>query len=505
MHTGEKPFSCDYGDCDARFAQKSALTEHYRSHTGEKPYQCPICDYRSARSGAIRRHVWNLHQGYVEEWQLNRKDGDPLEPVLFKHVKNVEKIEEKVNDANGSHSQKSMNIPGENDENTITVAGDFNKRTLKSRDNDKDSKFTSPIKKPKKRVQDKRAKNFAKKIRKESEYIPGLDSTTLPKAKMFGTFGMVDLKKTAENEVDENSDHIQKYNKHIESGSSRCNTSSSISQKMKSPILMQKTTRKSSRNVINISPIANANSSMKLESTQTILPSTPNDNSNSSTSSNNSLAMLARGIGICASNDNSLSGLNLTASFDEAGYLPLNGQHSRSQSTIHNSGNHSNNSANFGNNSGSFGLQSHTGISHNNSNFSSLGHNITGHILSNQNLSGHHLISQSFPNHNLSGNSGHQIHLIKTSSTANLSSLSGSGLVDIMSNSTLITGANNVLGTFNRSNSGSNLLTCTTPTKFSANTPTRQILASQSNSQTNQPMLITQVSSSNPQLLQTVP
>ena len=34
--------------------------------------------------------------------------------------------------------------------------------------------------------------------------------------------------------------------------------------------------------------------------------------SNSSTSSNNSLAMLARGIGICASNENSLSGLNLT-------------------------------------------------------------------------------------------------------------------------------------------------------------------------------------------------
>ena len=75
MHTGEKPFECTFESCSARFAQKSALTEHYRSHTGEKPYKCNLCDYRSARSGAIRRHISNLHKEYLPTY-MKAKEND---------------------------------------------------------------------------------------------------------------------------------------------------------------------------------------------------------------------------------------------------------------------------------------------------------------------------------------------------------------------------------------------------------------------------------------------
>ena len=58
IHTGEKPFICNYPNCDYASVQKSALIRHQRSHTGEKPYQCkyPNCDYASSWKDALTRH-----------------------------------------------------------------------------------------------------------------------------------------------------------------------------------------------------------------------------------------------------------------------------------------------------------------------------------------------------------------------------------------------------------------------------------------------------------------
>ena len=43
IHTGEKPYKCDYPGCDKAFKCKHHLTDHRRVHTGEKPFQCEIC------------------------------------------------------------------------------------------------------------------------------------------------------------------------------------------------------------------------------------------------------------------------------------------------------------------------------------------------------------------------------------------------------------------------------------------------------------------------------
>mmetsp|Transcript_22000 Transcript_22000/g.57441 ORF Transcript_22000/g.57441 Transcript_22000/m.57441 type:complete len:163 (-) Transcript_22000:26-514(-) len=63
MHTGEKPFACDF--CDYRASRKSNLTTHLRVHTGETPYVCHLCDYRATKKSTLSRHVSRVHTTIV--------------------------------------------------------------------------------------------------------------------------------------------------------------------------------------------------------------------------------------------------------------------------------------------------------------------------------------------------------------------------------------------------------------------------------------------------------
>ena len=51
--------TCEY--CGKIFVNISNLTVHRRSHTGEKPYHCGVCDYTTAQSSKLTRHM-KIHQ-----------------------------------------------------------------------------------------------------------------------------------------------------------------------------------------------------------------------------------------------------------------------------------------------------------------------------------------------------------------------------------------------------------------------------------------------------------
>ncbi|OAF65438.1 hypothetical protein A3Q56_06873, partial [Intoshia linei] len=58
VHTGEKPFHCNYPNCTKKFARCENMKIHVRTHTGEKPFKCLYegCIKRFANSSDRKKH-----------------------------------------------------------------------------------------------------------------------------------------------------------------------------------------------------------------------------------------------------------------------------------------------------------------------------------------------------------------------------------------------------------------------------------------------------------------
>lgn len=59
IHTGTKPYACDYDGCTQRFNTSGNLSRHKRIHSGERPYPCifATCGKRFNTSTKLKRHM----------------------------------------------------------------------------------------------------------------------------------------------------------------------------------------------------------------------------------------------------------------------------------------------------------------------------------------------------------------------------------------------------------------------------------------------------------------
>jgi uncharacterized Zn-finger protein len=57
IHTGEKPYICDWPNCGVSFSQPGPRILHRRKHTGELPFTCEYCDGQGfSQKGNLRMH-----------------------------------------------------------------------------------------------------------------------------------------------------------------------------------------------------------------------------------------------------------------------------------------------------------------------------------------------------------------------------------------------------------------------------------------------------------------
>lgn len=57
LHTGERPYPCDWENCGKSFTRSDELRRHVRIHTGEKTHICHICEKRFTRRDHLKKHI----------------------------------------------------------------------------------------------------------------------------------------------------------------------------------------------------------------------------------------------------------------------------------------------------------------------------------------------------------------------------------------------------------------------------------------------------------------
>ena len=56
IHTGVRPYLCNWPGCEWKFTRSDELTRHYRKHTGYRPFQCHYCQRAFSRSDHLTVH-----------------------------------------------------------------------------------------------------------------------------------------------------------------------------------------------------------------------------------------------------------------------------------------------------------------------------------------------------------------------------------------------------------------------------------------------------------------
>jgi uncharacterized Zn-finger protein len=62
VHTGEKPFKCNFENCEKTFKAYGHLSDHLKRHYNIKPFTCSSCNSSFSRKNTLKTHMM-IHTG----------------------------------------------------------------------------------------------------------------------------------------------------------------------------------------------------------------------------------------------------------------------------------------------------------------------------------------------------------------------------------------------------------------------------------------------------------
>ena len=71
IHTGEKPYVCNFKGCTQSFRALGHLKDHEKKHFGIKPFECNVCNAKFARSSTLKIHIRTHSVEKIHQCPLN--------------------------------------------------------------------------------------------------------------------------------------------------------------------------------------------------------------------------------------------------------------------------------------------------------------------------------------------------------------------------------------------------------------------------------------------------